>query len=1023
MIDTRSVASGVLLTALACVGVAQPALDVPMDRSLVTVKLLLGLQDKEPSAWEGSYQVNGGRIVATDGWRFMGDDYATASAFRCESRRFYPRMWRQAGRDPNTLPIEPNGMLLTFADLAGTSTLELTSSHGNYSVPIGSLAYGAPQRSADNTIEYERLPTYRQIVKAPTEDGYPAAVIGPNGALYVAYLAFTHGQDFAVRKPVTEMPTDYSALGQPTGGEQLMFAEMQGGQSAAPEPVALTEPGGDLLKPALTLDGQGRVWVFWSANVDGNWDVFAKVRTDGKWSAAQRVSTAAGSDFDVAVATDAQGRVWAVWQSLGGNSSDIYAARQEGEGLGKPAAIAASDANEWSPAIAASADGQVAVAWDTYALGNYDVLAKVWRDGKWDKEQVIAASLRNECRASLAFDKQNRLWIAYEVSSEGWGKDWGAYDQDPARTALYQQRELGVKVLTEGSLYTPEANVNLAMPMPDGARRGPRAQPRFLAATPRLTVGADGRVWLSARMKIGRFDNPVGGAWLNFVTTLEPTGWRTAFLTPGTDGFLHEPNVLLPAPDSGLYVVSTSDGGFRAAATMGPQPGKAKPRTAGLPPATTRSYGQYPDRDFNQEISVADTGPMPAVDGEVKLVAAAAEQPAGPSPEAREEAQQVAAIRAYRAEVEGKPTRIQRGEFHRHTEISPDGQGDGTLFDMWRYAIDMGQLDWLGCGDHDNGNGREFTWWITQKTTALFNMPGLFMPVYSYERSCNYPDGHRNVVFAQRGIRTLPRLQGGAGKDMDALGPDAERPSSPDTQMLYGYLSAFDGVCASHTSGTDMGTDWRDNNPKVEPVVEIYQGCRQSYERPDAPRSMSAPYALGGWRPFGFVSLALKKGYRLGFQSSSDHVSTHISYCNVWVQGTSQEAVLEGMRQRHVYGATDNIIAEVRSGEHFMGDDFTVKQPPVIHVKLIGTAPFAEVVIVKDDVYVYSTQPNSQTVEFEWADNDVAVGKTSYYYIRGTQVGETQTKTVKGTDGQNVDVPINNGDVVWVSPMWITYQP
>ena len=33
----------------------------------------------------------------------------------------------------------------------------------------------------------------------------------------------------------------------------------------------------------------------------------------------------------------------------------------------------------------------------------------------------------------------------------------------------------------------------------------------------------------------------------------------------------------------------------------------------------------------------------------------------------------------------------------------------------------------------------------------------------------------------------------------------------------------------------------------------------------------TAERSLGGWRPFGFVSLALKKGYRLGFQASSDH--------------------------------------------------------------------------------------------------------------------------------------------------------
>ena len=33
-----------------------------------------------------------------------------------------------------------------------------------------------------------------------------------------------------------------------------------------------------------------------------------------------------------------------------------------------------------------------------------------------------------------------------------------------------------------------------------------------------------------------------------------------------------------------------------------------------------------------------------------------------------------------------------------------------------------------------------------------------------------------------------------------------------------------------------MGTDWRDNHRIVEPIVEIYQGDRENYEAPDAPR-------------------------------------------------------------------------------------------------------------------------------------------------------------------------------------------
>ena len=76
--------------------------------------------------------------------------------------------------------------------------------------------------------------------------------------------------------------------------------------------------------------------------------------------------------------------------------------------------------------------------------------------------------------------------------------------------------------------------------------------------------------------------------------------------------------------------------------------------------------------------------------------------------------------------------------------------------------------------------------------------------------------------------------------------------------------------------------------------------------------------------------MALLKGIRLGFECSSDHHSTHISYCNVYVEKPTREEILKAMKARHVYGSTDNIVADVRwtagGEEHFMGDEFTATQ-------------------------------------------------------------------------------------------------
>ena len=101
-----------------------------------------------------------------------------------------------------------------------------------------------------------------------------------------------------------------------------------------------------------------------------------------------------------------------------------------------------------------------------------------------------------------------------------------------------------------------------------------------------------------------------------------------------------------------------------------------------------------------------------------------------------------------------------------------------------------------------------------------------------------------------------------------------------------------------------------------------------------------------------------------------------------------------------MYGSTDYILADFRCGTHFMGDVFTNTGAPVFTVRLWGTTAFQNVVVVKDGNVVYSTS-GGQVMAFSWQDPTATKGNTSYYYVRGLQ-----------TDGQ----------IVWVSPMWVTMQ-
>jgi hypothetical protein len=68
-----------------------------------------------------------------------------------------------------------------------------------------------------------------------------------------------------------------------------------------------------------------------------------------------------------------------------------------------------------------------------------------------------------------------------------------------------------------------------------------------------------------------------------------------------------------------------------------------------------------------------------------------------------------------------------------------------------------------------------------------------------------------------------------------------------------------------------------------------------------------------------------------------------------------------------------------------MGDVFATPTPPSLRVKLTGTAKFARLHVIKDNAYVYSTQPGSAEVQFSWVDNaPVPGGEKLLPRTRGT---------------------------------------
>ncbi len=1024
---------------------------------VVTLRIRFGMKDQQPTDWSGKLLTQSGKVEVIRGWRWTQDDSAEGNTWSVKTRRRKPqgsadRKRVDAGEQ---MPMTDNGILVTLSGCSEHDVFEFESKAVTAKFRLDELRYGNSLERSNGNLVIDRVPTVRTLSATTADEDYPTVTTGKDGRLYVVFLSFTRGRDFQGPREVLATPDsspasassgpvrmieqlgDLDYLAQPAGGEQLYLCILRDGVWG--EPIAVTDGTQELYRPAVSVAGDGRVWVFYSAHLDadknldyGNWELFARsFSADGEDPTEPvNISGTAGTDFMPSATTDSSGHVWVTWVGARGSKFHVFTAHQEGDRFSLPQRVSQFEGNEWEPAIAADALGNVAVAWDTFEKGDYDVyLASRDSGGELSEPQAVAASLAFEVRPSLAYDRDGRLWIAYESSGDQWGKDYGALKKKGI--PLYQTgRSLGLKVRdAAGQWFVPE-DVMDAMP---GANPGPRAstgtrQPRTarqperspilnIAPTyPRLACDGQGQIWLSFRGKPGsNWRVGVGSIWCEYLTRLGEEGWTKAVWIPHSNNILDNRPALVPVGAQSVLAVFSGDGRGEVGSLDVEDvhlPGSSDDEDPAPAPRSSRQSRRSEQADPNNNIlySLIASDMFDQTVGPPRLEPITMETAAQPATDVPAERDDVQRMRDYRVQLGDETLRIWRGEFHRHTELSPDGGGDGGLLDMWRYAIDAAGMDWIGDGDHDYGNGREYSWWTTQKAVTLFTLPGHFVPVYSYERSVRYPEGHRNCMFAYRGVRSLPRVP---------ISSEDEFAPAPDTNLLYKYLHYFGGLCASHTSATDMGTDWRNNDPEVEPFVEIYQGDRNNYERPDSPRSavteatlkQSTPEkeSIGGWRPKGFVNLALLKGYRLAFQASSDHISTHLSYCNVFVTEPTREGILDAIRKRRVYGATDNIIADVRCqvGDtmHFMGEEFAADTAPTIDVQIVGAREIAKVTIIKDDEEVHVIEPNTKHVHFQWKDPEPTIGKTSYYYVRGEQVPDLEGATA--------------GELVWASPMWI----
>lgn len=725
-------------------------------------------------------------------------------------------------------------------------------------------------------------------------------------------------------------------------------------------PIALDDGNWDHYTPALARHGDG-VLAVWSGQSDGNFDLYAaEITAAGKASKPVRLCRAPHSDFNARAAADAKGNVTVVWQSFRNGNGDIFARRLEGGKWGPEVQISTSPSNDWDPALALDSRGVAWISWDSYHTGNYDVFLRSFDGRKPGPQVAITTEPSAQFHSAVTVDAANRVWVAWDDAGVNWGKDFSRASSAPGSRGLHYSRALGVRVYANGRVQEPKADIRKIL----------TGRMTRYAELPHLAADSAGGVWMVFRHWTLIRPNEI---YHFYATRLAGDAWSVPVRLSASSGHNTQQASLAPAPDGRLMVAYSSDG-----------------RSPENVPKDQMHALHY--KVFVSALPKGEGAPAAAF-ADVRLPPPAVRPPLRPR---------------HSMTVNGKTYRLLLGDAHRHTDIRGHSGVDGSVLDTYRYAMDAAQLDWLGTADHNEVNGgrwpdglRDYQWWYTQKIVDVMTHAPAFIGVYSYEHSMARPAGHRNILFLKRGAPLRP------------IDRSLEKDNQPPRLWQWMEEKVFTqagqkAVIVPHTFAAGPLADWNWPNARFDCLLEIYQGCRGSYEAWRLPdEEKRGPTQTD--EPGHFAQDALARGNIYGYVSFSDHGSTHNSWAGVWSLSEDRAGLLEAMYARRTYAATDEIILKVTAGGHMPGEefDFPAGQPPLIEAAVEAPDRLLRMDVVKDGKYVYTARPEGRSATLRYRDNDARPGK-AYYYVRVFQ--------------RDPEAPDGDPEIAWGSPFYVTYR-
>jgi hypothetical protein len=181
---------------------------------------------------------------------------------------------------------------------------------------------------------------------------------------------------------------------------------------------ALTTTNEDETDPAIVVDQDDNVWVFWTKSSSGHSLIYGRKYT-GVWQDAFLVDSGCADNAGLNAAVDSLNRVWLIWHRWVNDQSEIYYSYFDGASWLSAAPVTSDNADDILPSITIDEFGRPWICWMSDRDGDWNVYSSCYDNG-WKTPGVVTSDPVNDIDPVIMGDDQSRVWVSWVSDRNGY---------------------------------------------------------------------------------------------------------------------------------------------------------------------------------------------------------------------------------------------------------------------------------------------------------------------------------------------------------------------------------------------------------------------------------------------------------------------------------------------------------------------------------------------------------------------------------------------------------------------------